>query len=190
MENYRRNGNKNGGQGFKGGFDNRSFDKPMYRATCAKCGNSCEVPFRPNGSKPVYCRDCFKKDDAPMAHRTDRDFGGRPFEEKRLYQAVCDTCGDNCEVPFRPTGERPVYCRNCFRKDGGTSGHKDFKHSAPVGDDRVTAQLAQINAKLDAIMRSLAPSAPKAEAKPVAAVVPTETASKKAAKKKAVGKKK
>lgn len=23
----------------------------------------CEVPFRPNGSRPVLCRNCFKKDE-------------------------------------------------------------------------------------------------------------------------------
>lgn len=35
----------------------------LHTATCNKCGNTCEVPFRPNGKKPVYCRDCFVKDD-------------------------------------------------------------------------------------------------------------------------------
>lgn len=32
----------------------------MHTATCSNCGKTCEVPFRPNGSKPVYCNDCFK----------------------------------------------------------------------------------------------------------------------------------
>ncbi len=31
-----------------------------FQATCASCHTVCEVPFRPNGKKPVYCRDCFK----------------------------------------------------------------------------------------------------------------------------------
>nr|WP_255668574.1 CxxC-x17-CxxC domain-containing protein [Methanocella sp. CWC-04] len=33
----------------------------MHKATCSDCGNECQVPFRPNGSKPVYCNDCFPK---------------------------------------------------------------------------------------------------------------------------------
>ena len=32
----------------------------MHQATCNECHKKCEVPFRPNGKKPVYCRDCFK----------------------------------------------------------------------------------------------------------------------------------
>ena len=40
------------------------FRKPkfeMHAATCGKCGARCEVPFRPSGSKPVYCNSCFRK---------------------------------------------------------------------------------------------------------------------------------
>lgn len=35
----------------------------MTKVICASCKNECEVPFRPNSSKPVYCRDCFSKQD-------------------------------------------------------------------------------------------------------------------------------
>jgi CxxC-x17-CxxC domain-containing protein len=31
----------------------------MHSATCANCGREALVPFRPTGSKPVYCSDCF-----------------------------------------------------------------------------------------------------------------------------------
>lgn len=40
----------------------RSGDtRPMYRATCATCGQECEVPFEPRGGRPVYCTECFAK---------------------------------------------------------------------------------------------------------------------------------
>ncbi len=44
-------------------FGNRGGDGTagMHKATCAECGNACEVPFRPNGEKPVYCKNCFGK---------------------------------------------------------------------------------------------------------------------------------
>ena len=52
--------------GSKGGFDRGGErggrdDRPvqLFTATCAECGKSCEVPFRPNGEKPVFCRECF-----------------------------------------------------------------------------------------------------------------------------------
>ncbi|MCX6665020.1 MAG: DNA-directed RNA polymerase [Euryarchaeota archaeon] len=39
------------------------FDGPreMHKATCAECGKETEVPFKPDGSRPVYCRDCYQK---------------------------------------------------------------------------------------------------------------------------------
>jgi ATP-dependent RNA helicase DeaD len=33
----------------------------------------------------------------------------------RAYNAVCHDCGSECEVPFKPTEGRPVYCRDCFQ---------------------------------------------------------------------------
>jgi CxxC-x17-CxxC domain-containing protein len=32
----------------------------MYPATCSSCGVQTQVPFQPNGSKPVYCRECYQ----------------------------------------------------------------------------------------------------------------------------------
>lgn len=42
--------------------------------------------------------------------------------ERILHQAVCADCRKNCEVPFRPSGDRPVYCPECWaiRKAGHT----------------------------------------------------------------------
>lgn len=44
--------------------------------------------------------------------------GGRPRE---FHKATCSDCGKECEVPFKPSGDRPVYCKDCFskRKDSG-----------------------------------------------------------------------
>ena len=61
--------------GFGGGRDRE--DREMHTATCAKCGKSCQVPFRPTGDKPVYCSDCFKNKDGGMSPRRDE---GRSFE--------------------------------------------------------------------------------------------------------------
>ena len=35
--------------------------REMHKVTCADCGKETEVPFKPDGSRPVYCRDCFQK---------------------------------------------------------------------------------------------------------------------------------
>ena len=66
----------------------RGFDRPaMHPAVCAECGNPCEVPFRPVEGRPVFCSNCFKKDDSrPPRRSPDMDF--RPkYEEKRISPA-------------------------------------------------------------------------------------------------------
>lgn len=33
----------------------------MFKTVCDTCHKPCEVPFRPNGKKPVFCDACFNK---------------------------------------------------------------------------------------------------------------------------------
>jgi CxxC-x17-CxxC domain-containing protein len=46
-----------GGGGSRGGYS--SGPREMFSATCSSCGREAQVPFRPSGTKPVYCSDCF-----------------------------------------------------------------------------------------------------------------------------------
>lgn len=39
----------------------RSSDRQMYDAVCASCNAATQVPFRPSGDRPVYCRDCYSQ---------------------------------------------------------------------------------------------------------------------------------
>ncbi len=68
-------GNKSYGN--KGGYD--QGPREMFKTDCAKCGNSCEVPFRPNGAKPVYCNNCFVRETPAGGDRAPRrEFSPRP----------------------------------------------------------------------------------------------------------------
>lgn len=48
------------------------------------------------------------------------------FRERTLHKAICADCRKECEVPFKPSLDRPVYCKECFskRKNGGTFNAK------------------------------------------------------------------
>jgi CxxC-x17-CxxC domain-containing protein len=48
----------------------------------------------------------------------DFDGGGRRFDSgpREMHDAVCSECGQACQVPFKPTEGKPVYCRDCFAK--------------------------------------------------------------------------
>lgn len=48
-----------GDRGPRGSFDRGP--REMHKATCADCGQECEVPFKPAEGRPVYCRDCYQK---------------------------------------------------------------------------------------------------------------------------------
>ena len=41
---------------------------------------------------------------------------GRGRRDRILHKAVCADCHKDCEIPFKPSGERPVYCKPCFSK--------------------------------------------------------------------------
>jgi CxxC-x17-CxxC domain-containing protein len=43
--------------------------------------------------------------------------GGRG--ERTMTQVTCSSCGKLAEVPFVPSGDRPVYCSDCFSQQGG-----------------------------------------------------------------------
>jgi CxxC-x17-CxxC domain-containing protein len=35
--------------------------KEVYEAVCSECGSPCEVPFKPEPNRPVFCQTCWKK---------------------------------------------------------------------------------------------------------------------------------
>jgi len=47
--------------------------------------------------------------------------GGYSDRPREMHKAVCDDCKQECEVPFKPSGDRPIYCKACFSKRKGPS---------------------------------------------------------------------
>ncbi len=39
---------------------------------------------------------------------------GAPRGPREMFPATCSSCGQETEVPFRPTSGKPVYCSACF----------------------------------------------------------------------------
>ena len=67
-----------------------------------------------------------KKMDAVLARTAAGSSNGQPKSEaprreRVLYEAICADCHKVCEVPFKPSEDRAVYCKQCFakRKSGG-----------------------------------------------------------------------
>jgi CxxC-x17-CxxC domain-containing protein len=86
-----------------------------------------------------------------------RDSGKRDRGELPQCDAVCAKCGKNCKVPFKPIGDKPVYCKECFGGQEGASrssgGSRDRRSALNSGIS--SAQFDQLNKKLDRILEIL-----------------------------------
>ena len=115
-------------------------------------------------------------------------FGSRPNFNRpagrdggaQMFSAVCSTCHKSCEVPFRPSGDKPVYCSDCFHRKNEGSLNDFSKRNAPApnftrrdftsaGDskpgfdgkqyDDLKKQLDTVTAKLDKLIELVGRSA-------------------------------
>jgi CxxC-x17-CxxC domain-containing protein len=137
--------------------------------------------------------------------------GGRPnFQKKQwgaqgpkeMFQAVCAKCSKPCEVPFRPSGDKPVYCKDCFvRKDGGDNrGFQKPRFDKPrfdrpqfenagKGNGDVLKKIEGLEAKIDRLTRAVEvlsggrPTFEKTEVKSIEKPKDVETVAKNSTKK-------
>ena len=108
--------------------------------------------------------------------RGPRKFGAFSDRPREMHKAECSQCHNPCEVPFVPNGKKPVFCSNCFVKDGDDAPRDSyprrdfaprpaFKREAPAPSDRGMADLAYqmkaMNEKLDRLVRVMESSVSK-----------------------------
>ena len=87
--------------------------------TCVECGapftfTAGEQEFfasRGYTNEPKRCPDCRG---ARRSQQRGYGGGGGGGGEREMHPAVCAQCGADTMVPFRPRGDRPVYCSDCF----------------------------------------------------------------------------
>jgi CxxC-x17-CxxC domain-containing protein len=134
-----------------------------------------------------------------------REFGGG-FQKREvtMHAATCGECGNACEVPFKPSNDKPVFCDNCFmaRRDARDAGHvrpvrgtkeryistprenKSFDNS---GNEKAISELrtmvSEMSKKIESLVTLVESSSLKKEFKP-AKVVKEKVTIKKVAKKK------
>ncbi|MFA7098026.1 MAG: CxxC-x17-CxxC domain-containing protein, partial [Gammaproteobacteria bacterium] len=36
--------------------------------------------------------------------------------QREMHKVICASCGKETMVPFKPSGDRPVYCRDCYQE--------------------------------------------------------------------------
>ncbi len=55
-------------------------------------------------NQPKRCKPC----------RSARKNANRGGSQRRMYDVVCSECGADAQVPFKPSNDRPVLCKNCY----------------------------------------------------------------------------
>jgi len=81
-----------------------------------------------------------------------RDSGSRDRREMPMCDAVCAKCGKNCKVPFKPTGDKPVYCNDCFGNQRGEARPSGVDLAKGSSAGITSEQFQQLNNKLDQIL--------------------------------------
>jgi CxxC-x17-CxxC domain-containing protein len=85
--------------------------------TCKNCGNDFVFTEREQqffaekgfSNEPQRCRECRQARRVQHGDKFAARSSARPS-----FDAVCAECGVETTVPFRPRGDRPVYCRTCY----------------------------------------------------------------------------
>ena len=101
-------------------------------------------------------------------NRNRGNFSRQPVR-REMHKAVCDECGKDCEVPFKPSGNKPVYCSDCFEKrEGGRPNRRGSRESGFGERDNTNKQMLEqassLNVKLDRIISWLECSVEKKSA--------------------------
>ncbi|MBP9751277.1 MAG: type IV secretion system DNA-binding domain-containing protein [Candidatus Moranbacteria bacterium] len=81
-------------------------ERPTYPSLCDTCGMEIRVPFQPDGSRPTFCKECFKSHQRTMARaREDRS------KPKTVASGVQRKSGfeRKQDVPYSRTTEARVY---------------------------------------------------------------------------------
>ncbi len=94
-------------------------DRQMFDVNekCAECGTAItQLPFQPSGDRPVYCSNCLRnrRGTSPGGNGG----GGFTRAPRQMYDVDlnCAQCGTHItQLPFQPSGDRPVYCMDCNR---------------------------------------------------------------------------
>ena len=119
----------------------------------------------------------------PASRQGGRDFGRRRFGggrdgDRQMFKATCSNCGKECEVPFKPTGSKPVYCRDCFAAMRSSDSRRpSFDNNRSSSYPQYKEQFEALNAKLDQILKLLNPEKPMETAKVVLPQVKEESKS-------------
>ena len=100
--------------------------------TCRDCGQTFTFTkgeqdyYASRGfSEPGRCPDCratrkSQRDSGSSSGSYGSSYGGG-HGSREMFEVTCSSCGQEAQVPFQPSGDKPVYCSTCFEKRRGSA---------------------------------------------------------------------
>ena len=90
-------------------------DKSIQCADCAvtftfSAGEQEFFASRGLTNEPRRCPPC------RQARKSGRNGNSSYAARRQMFAATCAECGRDTQVPFEPSGDKPVYCSDCYRK--------------------------------------------------------------------------
>lgn len=65
-------------------------------------------------NEPSRCQECRSARKEQSGRGGGGGMGGGMRQAREMHNVTCAECGKETQVPFRPSGDRPVYCQDCF----------------------------------------------------------------------------
>ena len=127
-------------------FHKPKFSKNNYRSTRDDRSSGYRGPRDDRSSGYRGPRDDrssgYNRDSRSGGSRFNRNDNGSRFnrgsednQSRETYKATCGDCGNECQIPFKPKYDRPVYCKKCFQdhKPQERSGDSRFNRGPSYG---------------------------------------------------------
>ena len=105
-------------------------------------------PFEtPQHPKPFGHSQGFRRFDQPGRQGEGRQTNN--YRERVMHKTICADCRKECEVPFKPSGDRPVYCRECFAKRKAGGSFKPNIDNSPRREEHIRERPPQKKASVE-----------------------------------------
>ncbi len=79
-----------------------------------KNGDADEKPAEEASTEEPKADEPTPAADAATPAANTAEPAGTDQQGRTLYNVKCSNCGKDTQVPFQPSGDRPVYCRDCY----------------------------------------------------------------------------
>jgi len=98
----------------RGGQGDGPRERTFTQVICADCNKECEIPFKPRGDSPVYCRECFPRHKRNNQFNADRDRG--PVKRSNQFNTDRDRGHQKRSNQFNTDQDREPQKRDFTRK--------------------------------------------------------------------------